>query len=84
MPSIEDAARCYARLTGMKPETLLATARSFALDMKVKAADSPILAMQVPGTPSIVVNGRYRVDATGNTEELIELVRFLVAKESAR
>jgi hypothetical protein len=40
--------------------------------------------MQVPGTPSIVVNGRYRVDATGNTEEFIELVRFLVAKESAR
>ena len=82
MPSIEDAARVYARLTGIKPETFLATARSFSVDVKMKAADSQILAMQVPGTPCIVVNGRYRVDSMGSPEELIELVTFLVAKES--
>ncbi|MGB9329540.1 MAG: thiol:disulfide interchange protein DsbA/DsbL [Steroidobacteraceae bacterium] len=83
MPSIEDAARVYARLTGVKPETFLATARSFSVDVKMKAANSQILAMQVPGTPSIIVNGRYRVDSMGSAEELIELVQFLVAKESA-
>jgi protein dithiol oxidoreductase (disulfide-forming) len=83
MPSIEDAARVYARLTGVKPETFLATARSFSVDVKMKAADSQILAMQVPGTPSIIVNGRYRVDSMGSADELIELVKFLVAKESA-
>ena len=83
MPSIEDAARVYARLTGIKPETFLATARSFSVDVKMKAADSQILAMQVPGTPCIVVNGRYRVDSMGSADELIELVKFLVAKESA-
>jgi predicted DsbA family dithiol-disulfide isomerase len=49
----------------------------------MKAADSQILAMQVPGTPCIIVNGRYRVDSMGSAEELIELVKFLVAKESA-
>jgi protein dithiol oxidoreductase (disulfide-forming) len=84
MPSIEDAARVYARLTGIKPEEFLATARSFSVDVKMKAADSQILAMQVPGTPCIVVNGRYRVDSMGSAEELIELVKFLVAKDSAR
>ncbi len=83
MPSIEDAARVYAHLTGIKPEQFLATARSFSVDVKMKAADSQILAMQVPGTPSIVVNGRYRIDSMGSAEELIELVKFLVAKESA-
>jgi protein dithiol oxidoreductase (disulfide-forming) len=85
MPSIEDAARCYARLTGIKPEQFLATARSFSVDVKMKAADAQILAMQIPGTPCIVVNGKYRVkmDAVG-PDALIELVRFLVAKESAR
>lgn len=83
MPSIEDAARVYARLTGVKPETFLATARSFSVDVKMKAANSQILAMQVPGTPCIVVNGRYRVDSMGSADELIELVKFLVAQESA-
>ncbi len=83
MPSIEDAARVYARLTGIKPEQFLATARSFSVDVKMKAADSQILAMQVPGTPSIVVNGRYRIDSMGSAEELIALVKFLIAKESA-
>jgi protein dithiol oxidoreductase (disulfide-forming) len=84
LPSIEDAARVYARLAGVKPEEFLATARSFSVDMKMRSADAQIAAMQVPGTPCIVVNGKYRVmqDQKSN-DELIELVRYLVAKESA-
>jgi thiol:disulfide interchange protein DsbA len=83
-PSLQDAARCYARLSGVKPEEFLAAARSFSVDMKVRAADAQIMAMQVPGTPCIVVNGKYRVnlDSVGSGEELINLVKFLVAKES--
>jgi protein dithiol oxidoreductase (disulfide-forming) len=82
-PSLEDAARVYARLAGIKPETFLATARSFSVDMKVKAADAQIVAMQIPGTPSIVVNGKYRVNMDSlSTEGLIEIVKFLVGKES--
>jgi protein dithiol oxidoreductase (disulfide-forming) len=84
LPSIEDAARVYARLAGVKPEEFLATARSFSVDMKMRSADAQIAAMQVPGTPCIVVNGKYRVmqDQKSN-DELIELVKYLVAKESA-
>ncbi|TLZ10093.1 MAG: thiol:disulfide interchange protein DsbA/DsbL [Gammaproteobacteria bacterium] len=83
-PSLEDAARCYARIAGINPGAFLATARSFAVDMKIRAADAQVAAMQVPGTPCIVVNGKYRVnmDSLGNNDELIELVRFLVTKES--
>src|SRR6266566_4868439 len=83
-PSLEDAARCYARIAGIKPAAFLATARSFAVDMKIRAADAQVAAMQVPGTPCIVVNGKYRVnmDSLGNNDELIDLVRFLVTKES--
>jgi hypothetical protein len=42
--------------------------------------------MQVPGTPCIVVAGRYRVnnDAVRAPGRLIELVRYLVAKASTR
>jgi protein dithiol oxidoreductase (disulfide-forming) len=84
LPSIEDAARVYARLTGVKPETFLATAHSFSVDMKIKAADAQILAMQVPGTPCLIVNGKYRVSTENKIEGgPIELVKFLVARESA-
>ena len=82
MPSIEDAARLYAHWTGIKAQDFLAMAHSFGVDMKMRGADAQILAMQVPGTPCIVVAGRYRVnnDAVRAPGRLIELVRYLVAK----
>jgi protein dithiol oxidoreductase (disulfide-forming) len=84
LPSLEDAASFYARLTGVKPDAFLAAAKSFSVDMKIRAADAQIAAMQVPGTPCIIVNGKYRVimDSVGGSDELIELVKYLVAKES--
>ncbi len=84
LPSIEDAARFYARVTGVKPQEFLATARSFTIDMKMKAADAQMLAMQVPSTPCLVVNGKYRIihESVPTPEEIIDLVKFLVAKET--
>ncbi len=83
MPSIEDAARCYSRIAGVRPEDFLAAAHSLAVDVKMKAADEQVTAMQVPGTPCIVVNGKYRLhlESVNSEEEFIELVKFLVAKE---
>lgn len=84
-PTIEQAARAYARWTGMKPEDFLAMANSFSVDGKMRAADEQIMAMQVPGTPCIIVNGRYRIaDSIRAADQLIALVRFLLAKDSAR
>jgi thiol:disulfide interchange protein DsbA len=84
-PSIQDAARFYSRAAGVKPEAFLAAANSFQVDSKIRAADTQIAAMKVPGTPCIVVNGKYRVDmqAVHSTDELVDLIKFLVAKESA-
>jgi thiol:disulfide interchange protein DsbA len=85
MPTIEDAAKCYERLTGVKPAAFLAAANSFGVDVKMRSADAQVIAMQVPGTPCIVVNGKYRVnlDSVRNADELISMVNFLVAKETA-
>jgi thiol:disulfide interchange protein DsbA len=85
LPSIEDAARAYARWTPVKPEAFLAAARSFAIDTKMRAADAQILAMQVPSTPCLIVNGTYRVvmDSVSSPDELIDLVKFLVARAGA-
>jgi len=81
---VDGHAGSYARIAGINPATFLATARSFAVDMKMRAADAQIAAMQVPSIPCIVVNGKYRVnmDSVGSNDELIDLLRFLVTKES--
>jgi protein dithiol oxidoreductase (disulfide-forming) len=86
LPSIEDAAKCYERLTGVKADTFLATARSFGVDLKMRGADAQIIAMQVPSTPCIVVNGKYRIimDSLRSEDDLIGVVRYLVDRESQR
>lgn len=86
LPTIEDAAKCYGRLTGVKPAAFLAAAKSFGVEVKMRAADAQVKAMAVPGTPCIVVNGKYRVDldSLSSTDDLVGLVKFLVAKETPR
>jgi thiol:disulfide interchange protein DsbA len=81
-PTIEDAARVYSRLTGISADTFLGTAHSFAVDAKMHAADDFIQAYGIQSTPSIVVYGKYRVnmDSVRTTQELIDLVKWLVAK----
>jgi protein dithiol oxidoreductase (disulfide-forming) len=83
-PSIADAARLYARVAGVSPQQFLAMANSFSIDSKMRAADAQILAMHVDSTPTLIVNGKYRVirDELKSNDELIELVKYLVAKES--
>ncbi len=84
LPSIEDAARFYASATGVKPEAFLATANSFSVNLNMRVADQQIVAMKVDSTPSIVVNGKYRLrmESLRTADEVIGLVNYLVARES--
>ncbi len=84
LPSIEDAANFYQHQTGIKPEVFLATAKSDAVTLKMRDADAQITAMQVPGTPCIVVNGKYRVimDSLQTQDDLNSVVRYLLAKDA--
>jgi len=85
LPTIDDAARFYQRVTGVKAADFVTASKSFGVDLKMRQADSQIVAMQVSGTPTLVVNGKYRVNNENLTsaDEIIELVKFLVATESA-
>ena len=85
LPTIDDAARFYQRVAGVKAADFVTASKSFGVDLKMRQADGQIKAMQVGGTPTLVVNGKYRVNNEGveTTEQLIALVNFLVAKESA-
>jgi thiol:disulfide interchange protein DsbA len=84
-PLITDAARFYEHAAGIKPETFLATAGSFGIEVKGKQTDDLIARYGVAETPSIVVNGKYRLNpvSAGGDEQTIDLVKWLVAKESS-
>ena len=90
-PSIEDAAKFYAKY-GVKAEDFVATANSFTISTRMKQADAYVKATGVDSTPTIIVNGKYRVttksaapdahdwnEAWAKTEQL---VLYLVKKES--
>jgi protein dithiol oxidoreductase (disulfide-forming) len=84
LPSLEAAARFYERVAGVQAQQFLAMANSFGVDSKMRSADAQIIAMHVESTPTIIVNGKYRVlrDSLANNDQLIELVKYLVARES--
>ena len=84
LPSIDDIGRFYQRVAGVKSTDFVNASKSFSVDLKMRQADSQIMAMQVSGTPTLVVAGKYRInnDAFKSDEEIIEAVRFLVAKET--
>jgi thiol:disulfide interchange protein DsbA len=84
VPTIEDAAKFYNQHAGVPVEKFVATAKSFAVDLKVRTAEDLVKAYHVDRTPTIIVNGKYRlfVESAGGADQLIELVKYLVAKES--
>jgi thiol:disulfide interchange protein DsbA len=83
-PTLEDAAKVFAKRAGIKPEQFLATAKSFAVEANCRRADQLVKHYRVDGTPSLVVNGHYRVNmqAVRSESDLIALLNWLVAKEA--
>jgi thiol:disulfide interchange protein DsbA len=82
--TLEDVAKFYEKY-GVKAADFVATANSFAINTKMKKADAYLKATQVSSTPTLVVNGKYRLNSKelGSWEALDDLVLFLVKKESA-
>ena len=86
LPTLEDAARYYSHLTGVSTRKFLAAARSFGVAVQMREADAQVLAMQVPGTPCLIVDGKYRVRSGSlrSPEDVISLVRYLIAKAAGQ
>jgi thiol:disulfide interchange protein DsbA len=84
LPTIEDAAKFYKAKAGVPVDKFLAASKSFSVDVKVRAADGLVQAYRVDRTPTIIVNGKYRLytESAGGNDQLVELVKYLVAKES--
>ncbi|HZX72758.1 MAG TPA: thiol:disulfide interchange protein DsbA/DsbL [Rhodanobacter sp.] len=84
-PTIEDIAKFYAAKFGVNPQEFVAVANSFSVNTRMKRADELIKAYGIDGTPSMVVNGKYRYgpSSTGGYAQTIELTQWLIAKEQA-
>ena len=84
MPTIEDVAKFYSQHAGVPVDKFIATSKSFSADYKVRTDQDLIMAYKIDRTPTIVVNGKYRlhVESAGGNEQLIDLVKYLVAKET--
>jgi thiol:disulfide interchange protein DsbA len=55
----------------------LSTAKSFAVDLKVRTDDDLVQAYRVDRTPTIIVNGKYRLhsESAGGQDQVIDLVK---------
>jgi protein dithiol oxidoreductase (disulfide-forming) len=84
MPAIEDAAKFYHQQAGVPVDKFIATSKSFSADLKVRTDQDLLVAYKIDRTPTIVVNGKYRlhVESAGGNDQLIDLVKYLVAKET--
>ena len=71
----------YAKY-GANAKDFLDAMHSFAVDAKLKRAKQFMLASGVEGTPTIIVNGKYRV--TGRSDEdVLRIANQLIAQERA-
>lgn len=83
-PTLETAAAFYKRVAGVDPAKFLSVSKGYSVETKVKRAEKLLRDYGVESTPTIVVNGRYRLTVTsaGGEQQFIQLVNWLVAKES--
>lgn len=84
LPSLSDVAQYYEKIATLKAGSFLEAAHSFSVDARMREADAQIRAYQVDGTPSLVVNGKYRITgaSAGGPDQFIALAQWLVKKES--
>lgn len=83
--SMEELAEFYAQF-GVDPQKFLATARSFAVESRLKRDQMRVQSFGIRGTPSLVVNGKFLVAgnaAVPSFEAMLDVVDYLIEKESA-
>ncbi|KGI78788.1 thiol:disulfide interchange protein DsbA/DsbL [Oleiagrimonas soli] len=84
-PGIDAFAKFFAKHYGVSEQQFLGVANSFSINTKMKRADELIKSYGVPGTPTFIVDGKYRFDfqSAGGGKQAIELAQWLVAKEAS-
>lgn len=82
--SADDIIQLYVD-QGVSKADFEATMNSFAVNAKVARVQQNLPRYKISGTPTMIVNGKYRVMAPqgGSFEAMLKIVDFLVAQERA-
>lgn len=85
-PDVHTIATFYNKTYGVPTQRFVAIADSFSVNTQLKRADKLVKGYGVPGTPTIVIDGRYRFgfQSAGGYAKGVELAKWLVAKEAKR
>jgi thiol:disulfide interchange protein DsbA len=85
--SIDSLAKFYAGY-GADAATFLSTANSFVVEAKIAHGNDLVHDYHVEGTPTLIVNGKYRVAMNSERSigpaEAIQLTLYLVQQEAAK
>jgi thiol:disulfide interchange protein DsbA len=75
-------AQLFQREAGVDPEKFMQVFNSFGVRSRVQQADAHGRAYGVTGVPTLIVDGRYRVDGrmAGSNAEMLEVVEYLIQK----
>jgi thiol:disulfide interchange protein DsbA len=85
MRNMDEIADFYAQF-GADKQKFISTAQSFAVDGRLRKDEAKVRAYGITGTPSLVVNGRYRVSgnaAVPSFDAMLDVVDFLIELEAA-
>lgn len=85
--SIDALANIFYANYGVNPTTFLSTASSFVIESQLARGDQLVRAYGASSTPTLIVNGKYRVEMSSERkigpQEAIEIVLYLVQQETA-
>lgn len=81
--SIEDIAAVYSDF-GIEVEEFVNTSQSFAVDGRMRRNRNEIMRYGVRGTPSMIVQGKWRLSPTDfdSYQEMLAAVDYLIERES--
>jgi len=82
LPSPEQLGAFYAKF-GADPQHFVSTMSSFAVDAKLKRAQQFLTRSGVDSTPTIIIDGKYRVTTPTSLEDSLRVAEHLIARERA-
>ncbi|WP_242108882.1 thiol:disulfide interchange protein DsbA/DsbL [Luteimonas aquatica] len=80
-PSVDELAAFYGQ-QGVDVAKFKAAMGSPAVDARMEKARAFLLGVNLQGTPSLIINGKYRVDGK-SYEDKLRIADYLIAKERA-
>ena len=81
----EILAPIFADLAGVKEQDFHSAWNSFSVKSRIQQAKGLMRAYRITGVPTLIVNGKYKVDGrmAGGNVAMLEVVDFLLAQERA-